>query len=699
MEEKNIENMQVENYHSFAQQNFGMEGYKDIDIFKLLETLYDELHTREILDYDILILDEVQDLRLHYYQIVIALLSMTKPSIRLCVLGDVYQNIYSYDRSDPRYLTMANQIYNYHPNSSPFDWIELPLSVTFRVTQPICDFVNRHLGIPNYINSTKPGPKPQYYYLNKFDNLNPENRFNEQKNDIGYIVNILSKILNNGNKADDIFILARRLNIKSKQNPLHQLINKLKEKNIPIYKSNKEDENPDENEMKDKLCIISMHQSKGLERKIIILWDFDTYGYSDDDKNLYYVGLTRSFEQLILIHHSTQNIIPTLTLNDIKTMTELKEKNSGIMFKEKKDNPTKLKTISPTYLLEHLNSNLEYELSKLLEWKIIQSPSTHLDIPINVKSKVSGGSIENVSAYNGIILPQYYEYIRTKNFVSIIETIRMMSINHTDDNKNIIIDRDGNINKYIMSQKIRELLSLFKNNINTSESIAIQYLTEAIVLYNALKDNVIHKYQQIKQFDWIKVENLKLAYKRLNNIINKYGKIDSFKTEVEHKLKFDYNNYFQKKMVTEMQLLGYIDCITRNKDEIILWEFKTTKEITEIHKLQLALYAYLYHKLNKNQNINIRYLLYNILTDELLELVIPDPSTLEDIYQTLMKSKAKASNGSEIITDDEFKEKCLSLIAETKKARETKNINQPTTNKNNKLKENENIGMFELLEF
>jgi hypothetical protein len=82
-----------------------------------------------------------------------------------------------------------------------------------------------------------------------------------------------------------------------------------------------------------------------------------------------------------------------------------------------------------------------------------------------------------------------------------------------------------------------------------------------------------------------------------------------------------------------------------------------------------------------------------------LELVIPDPSTLEDIYQTLMKSKAKASNGSEIITDDEFKEKCLSLIAETKKARETKNINQPTTNKNNKLKENENIGMFELLEF
>src|SRR5690606_27280536 len=92
-------------------------------------------------NFDLLIIDEAQDLRNLLYRSIIYLLkfnSTIRNNVKVSVLGDKNQNIYKYQDSDSRYLTHAYELFNFNK----WNWVLCTLSVSYRLTQNMADLVN-----------------------------------------------------------------------------------------------------------------------------------------------------------------------------------------------------------------------------------------------------------------------------------------------------------------------------------------------------------------------------------------------------------------------------------------------------------------------------------------------------------------------------------------------------------------------------
>jgi superfamily I DNA/RNA helicase len=135
-----------------------------------------ERQTRPInsFNFDLIILDEAQDMKRLYYSYVRKIVhdnggdddgydddananANTAPDLRFCVLGDQNQNIYNYSGADKRFITLADEIFIW--TTAP--WMRLVLSQTYRVTKPVAAYVNALLG-HNRIVAVRGGVKPYY---------------------------------------------------------------------------------------------------------------------------------------------------------------------------------------------------------------------------------------------------------------------------------------------------------------------------------------------------------------------------------------------------------------------------------------------------------------------------------------------------------------------------------------------------------
>jgi ATP-dependent exoDNAse (exonuclease V) beta subunit len=479
------------------------------------------------------------------------------------------------------------------------------------------------------------------------------------------------------NTPNDIFILARSVNIRSSKSPLKQLTNKLSAKKIPVYMPQRDEEKLSADDINGKISIITFHQSKGLERKNVIIWGFDSFSYREEDKNAYYVALTRSLSNLILVQSRTSCLIPPFTRDDISELTQLK---TPLIFSpaketdnEEKDN-LKMPHIGITDMLHHLNSTLEYNLTKQLEWECLSPPTRELDIPMYVDSKVPE-SKENISEYNGIIIPYYYEYVRAGgDFPSLDAAMRkFLSIESFEKNKSIVTE-DGQLNTEKIISMINKHIETFKHNFKSEHQSAgsISHLLRAIVLWNSLRNNIIYKFYQIKQFTWISNDALRAAYGRLHQHVQN----QSFHAEQHYQIQITFRTRYRGKVVPGFYIHGYIDAITQSPNQTTIWEFKTTKTITQTHKLQLALYTCLFLSARglKRDSPPHRYLLYNIYTDELLELKTTDLSILMNIFKEILY--AHINKDPNQLPLDVFIDTCKQVIEAVKTQKSTASIGE-----------------------
>ena len=112
-----------------------------------------------------------------------------------------------------------------------------------------------------------------------------------------------------------------------------------------------------------------------------------------------------------------------------------------------------------------------------------------------------------------------------------------------------------------------------------------------------------YKLSQIKIYDWLDEKILK----NILNIIHKALGNKIYHREFEENLSIVINNN---------KIFGIIDCVDNETKTI--WEFKAVSYISEIHLLQLALYALMCKDIYKNYS----YKILNILTGEIKELDI-----------------------------------------------------------------------------
>ncbi|KAL7906817.1 P-loop containing nucleoside triphosphate hydrolase protein, partial [Trichoderma velutinum] len=342
--------------------------------------------------FDIIVLDEFQDCSEILYWLTNCFILANKretdsQSPQLVILGDERQSIYQFRGADHRYLTLAPQILG-HTSPSPF--VKVSLSQSFRLSNHSVQFVNRvFLNDESYITSSKPGPKPIVLRCHPFDSHRLAKRLS-------------ALIESHGPKNTALIALSLR---KNKQ--LQQLTNILSEKyHIPIAVSIDDEVALDKKVIYGKTCVSTVHQFKGSERHLVILFGIDSSFFeyfgrdipNDRCPNEIFVALTRAAKQLVVVHDESKKLMPFVSVKALYETAEVINMTNNMA-------KLSLPNTQDEPLHSIITSNLRIQkLSPPLP------KQKHIDIPNVVLSDLRKRFYEAVSDINGLVTVAAFEH-------------------------------------------------------------------------------------------------------------------------------------------------------------------------------------------------------------------------------------------------------------------------------------------------
>lgn len=599
--EQNIKNMEVHSYHSFCVKYFDRKCFTDSGIINFLKN---KNNVNNNFDYDIILVDEAQDMSPLYFKIVLNIIKYNKNNYQIGIIGDQKQSIFDFNYADSRFIKYGDKIFNLNDKI----WKKENLSISFRLTYENAHFINKCCFNKTIINTIKNGCKPTYFLTDSFGELGVNHIYNQLKD--------LLKIYN----PNDIFILAPSL--KNEKSPCRQLENLLKKHlKIPIYVPVSDEEKIDDSIINNKLVFSTFHQVKGLERKVVVVYNFDKSYFDLFKKNKnpnvcpneLYVALTRATEKMVLVHHYKNDYLPFINKKYIALCSTLIKTDT--LHITNSFNKKHIE-VSVTNLIKHLPQEIVDKAMTFLKVSIETPKSDIISIPL--KSKQGSGS-ESISEITGIAIPSYFE-LKKLNKLTILD-----NLNNNND-KNIInvdfIDDDDTIDAELPF----DLKDINISKITPAELLFISNL------WNTKKTGYLFKKYQITNYNWLTQQNLDLAVKRLDNL--QIDATSKFEVKVSSK---------GKKELLNRELVGFIDCISNKR----IFEFKCVNILTSEYILQLACYMYLFQTEFKKTYDNY---LYNILTNELIK-VSSSYNKLKEFVKFLITEKYFTNK---TITDKEF---------------------------------------------
>ena len=647
-----IRNMEVHSFHSFCVKTYDSKAFDDNGIIQITEK---DIEPKKLFSYDILLIDEIQDINSLYYELICKIAKDNGCDFKLAILGDIFQCINHWNHSDHRYIQKAEELFCFND----YDWKQCSLSTSYRLTNEISEFINYCLLGETRIQTLKSNKVVNYLICDTF------------KRNI--LLNHVLDYLEQGYLYEDIFILAPSIKSSQKMKPVQILANSLSQKEIPIYVPNSDDIELDKDELKGKIAFSTFHQAKGRERKVTIVFNFDEsyFTFFGKNKNPFvcsneiYVSVSRSIEQLSVIHHYENNFLPFLKKENLESYTNMFLINPlSVGFKcEKKNLDTAV-----TDLTRHLPSKVLKHCLGYFTMKKVQEPSSKINIPVKIKQ---GKLVESVSEISGIAIPSYFELMNTGT-MSILRQPNLLIESKPKDYLFIEDnDNDNDNNNQIQDNTLCIINDCLQDIINISPT-QLLYIANK---WNAYKSGYQFKLNQINDYNWLTDKNLKLCIERLKKKISK---------DARYEVKYSIQ---ENKELLNRKLNAYFDCIESDK----LWELKCVKSLKNEHFLQLAIYMYI-HKENCNKkkiqkqrfldvgnNFDImnffinsdtcnngltdntfndyHYYIFNIITDEIYELT-GDLESLKEMIEYLINYKYYSSL---VISDKEFLENNLKI--------------------------------------
>lgn len=606
-----LDNTEVHSYHAMCVMYYSIEGAKDNGIIKVIQR---DTKPKKPINFDLIILDECQDMTKCYYDFINKIVKDNQNNmVQYCLFGDEKQNIFDFKGADERFLTHGHKIF-----ASAHEWKDIQLSTSFRVTNQIASFINMYLLGFNRIKACKDGGKVRYMYINSY----------RQKYEVYREV---MRYLSLGYKYEDIFILAPSIKRKTGFSPIVNLENLLVQNGYPCFAPVSDDAKIDEDVIKGKIVFSTFHQVKGLERPVVIVFNFD-FSYfkyfakeamTDKCPNIIYVATTRALQNLTVIHDSNnQPLLPFITYDTI-TKDDNVSIVGGIMgrdnFGEICPKGHGKVPVLVTEMIRFLDPQVINNAIKKLEYvTTCTDSSTRINLPQKaICSK--NQTAEIVYDINGHAIPTYFE-------ISLFQRCSLLDAIEYDK-----IEGSQRKNYDKISYKFGQ-----------EGKLSVTHLLYLSTLYDATISGYIHRTKQITSYDWITEQQLQSCYDILKYHVG--GSSDTgMKFEVLYKdCQFLKTNYF---------LWGRIDIIDMEHD--VLWEVKCTSQTEYEHIIQLAVYAWItYTKDNKER----KYKLLNVCNNEVTTLLYNHKSVTEMIeYLLLCKYEKKR-----ILTDSEFIADCLS---------------------------------------
>jgi hypothetical protein len=553
-----LRNIEVHSYHSFCVRYIDGACSTDEGIIKYLRgTLrraasgFDGEHVEDepivFPKYDRIIIDEVQDMTFTYYEIATRIMARS-PTALICILGDQRQSVYGFNGADSRFLRLAAPAFG-------GDWNHTHLSVSYRVTHQIAAFVNMATGAvcggTGYMVATKDGDLPRYV----FSDSSLSTVIDEVQFHLAHY------------SVEDIFILAPSVRGAPKS-PINRLSNALSKKGYPVYMPSDDDRRLDEAVLKGKLVFSTFHQAKGLERKVVIVMGFDASYYMyynkqaprDECPNEIYVAITRAIERLTLIHLGKTAILPFLDLAQVHRHCTVIGTISVPTTPSDND-----KDVRVTDLIRHVSTSVLTAMMKAVTVEIVVPADERIDIPTTTcQTDPFGDTLrEEVSDITGTAIPAYYQFVVT-----------------------------GKMDIYsLLPVTTRRALQLPVGDEMPSR------LLEIANRYNGMRNNLVYKVNQIREYDWLTRDHIDLCMVRMSRRLPPDAAM-----EVGYRMR-----------ISGKQIIGYVDA-TRGGD---MWEIKCVDTLTTVNILQSIIYKLMIQVATSTE---ITCYLYNVVTDELYRL-------------------------------------------------------------------------------
>jgi hypothetical protein len=619
VKQNSIENLEVHSYHSLGLAYYTRPCLNDIHLGNIVRN---KMIPYGNLAADILILDECQDMTKTYYDFIRKVIKdMNNANLQLFVMGDHLQCIYDYAQvgADSRFLTLADKIF---PSNRP--WIKKYLRTSYRITKPMEWFVNEcMLGYPRLV-SMKETPVPVKYITGDAFYKVPE-----------FLGRELQGLFREGYKPMDVFVLAPSIRSHNPWNPVKRFENLLVRMGIPCFVPLSDDEELKDEVINGKVVFSSIHQSKGLERKIVIVANFSSslyYVFKDASRdvcpNISYVSATRASQRLYLWGEGEKDQ-PLPFLNEASMMPNQHfqriqigpPKLHSLESFVPDDTPEKDVLRRVTDLTRFLPEEAMSQIIELCQMVVRKQATKSISIASTVDT--TGSKKENVSDLNGIAIPTIYEHKK------------MGKISIQMDLQTYFMDTLRTGSKLTQEQK--GWISIIQKELETPA----EYLKLANI-YSAYTSGYLYKIAQIQDYNWLTKGQVDQLLQVLESFV--VGKPEDML--FEHTLEFG-GYEFHKYNVT---IAGRADLI----DDEHLWEVKCVDTFKPEHFVQLALYAWLWQTTEYSEKGKRKFCLVNLRTGEIQELL-----GIQNLGYILDICLDNAFRQKKNLSDEEFVKQCL----------------------------------------
>lgn len=652
----NIKNLDVHTYHSLAYNFYHHEGQMDNGIRRILREDLPPL--KELPNYDILVVDEAQDMTKIYYMLLLKYIRDSKIVLQIMIMGDKMQGLYEFKGADTRFLTLSQYCWEKHPQLLQHEFTQCKLQTSYRITVPMSRFVNNALLGEKRLWAIKKGTPVVYVRRDSFSNAR-------------MVVGQISNLLKNGSDYDDFYILAGSI----KGSFIKVIENMLVERDIPCYLSTMENNDQLDKRITHKKVVFStFHSVKGKQRKHVFVVGFNESYFTYYARNLpmdicpntLYVGCTRATDKLFVFENSgrdTDQPLPFLQMSHALMMKpeidyiQFQGASVGLKVVQQKTSTKKQKArfnINITDLIKFLSEEVLDKISPVVD-KIFLKIDTQTmlpfddqelerrfeDIEICSVKETHSGHFEDVSDINGIVLPiLFYDYLKEGDQQYILQSLVKLSM----------IDIAEDKHKFLHCM----VTTMPKKCNNISDYLFLANLC------NSVQEKLYSKLKQINidEYDWLDEYTVETCIERLDQVVGKECKDEKWhaeksiltqSSEIDHY----YIDRFVEKLLPNENFVYRIGARVDLMTESSIWEMKCTSNLTIDHKLQLILYMWTWNMLfhpSRWETHKKKGCLFNIKSGELLEL----QSSMEDmnyIVSEILKDKYKVIEPK---TDEEF---------------------------------------------
>ena len=610
-----IENLTIHTYHSLAVCYYSCTAHVDNEIKKIVDN--NTPPNKSIPEYDMLVVDEAQDMTLLYYQLMVKFAKDIGSPFQLLVLGDYMQGLYEFKGSDIRFLTLAEIIWRKHPGLRTRQFRKCTMKMSYRITNQMSQFVNNvMLGEPR-MDACR-NDAPVQYIRNS--------RYNLER----IVCAEIHKLFAMGVKPSDIFILGP--SVKGERSNIRKLENMLVEKNIPCHVPMLENSDIDQRVIDGKIVFSTFHCVKGRQRKYVFVVGFDNSYFKYYARNLprdicpntLYVACTRALNGLYVLESDTRREDRPL---DFLHMSHIDMKSADyVHFKgqhqtlfphiEETESTVPIK-LTPTELIKFIPEETNQHICSILDRIFVKEQDIieNLEIPGIIQTKK--GFYEEISDLNGIAIPcMYYDHL-----------LNAWNDSYSYKTKDSILYDIIDMNIENLNEKKQQfLLEIIDKLPETIESVN-DYLYMANI-NTAIQESLYFKLNQIDKddYNWLTDEMVTICKDRLKHVVSpdcqgspplveeyiinasmdeQHSQIDRFIERILPGKKFRFN--------------ARVDLMT----ETTVWEFKCTNELTHDHMLQIVIYAWLWNMKQVEENLDTNekiFRLFNIKSGELLRL-------------------------------------------------------------------------------